>query len=90
MHWDDFNTRVTIPVLDESISVCETECEAKNMKANKACVPDSPTLGIFNMLFCPWLLVFTMIFNNIFSGGIFPAAWMRANMFNIYKKTQEV
>ncbi len=86
MSWDDFNTRVTIPLLVEPISVCETECEARSMKANKACGQDGITPGIFKMLPGPWLFVLTTKFNSIFSGAVYPAAWTRAKMFNIYKK----
>ena len=70
---EELNTRITIPVLDDPIRVLETECEARNMKANKACGPDGLTPGIFKMLPGPWLLVLTTIFNSIFSGGIYPA-----------------
>ena len=64
---DDVISRVTVPVLDEPVSVFETKCEARNMKANKACGPDGVTPGIFKMLPMPWLLLLTTIFNSIFS-----------------------
>lgn len=40
-------TNVTIPLLDDSLSPAEVECQAKRMKVDKGCVqdgltPDSP------------------------------------------------
>ena len=78
-----------MPVLDEPISVFETKCEARNMKANKACGTDGLTPGVFKMLPMPWLLLLITIFNSIFSSGNYPVAWTRAKMFTIYKKKRQ-
>lgn len=74
MSWGDFSIRVTVPVLDEPKNVCETECEARILKANKTFGPDGFTPGIFKMLPGLWLLVLTTIVNSIFSEGVYPAA----------------
>ena len=72
--------------MDEPVSVFETKCEARNMKANKACGTDGLTPGVFKMLPMPWLLLLITIFNSIFSSGNYPVAWTRAKIFTIYKK----
>ena len=45
MSWHDSDTRVTVPVSDESISVCETEREVRNMEANK-CVAGAAVVAV--------------------------------------------
>ncbi len=80
------STDITIPVLDDSISLAEVENQVKRMKANKACGPDGLTLGVFSMLPAQWLLAITSLFNTVFMSGMYPVSWMRAIMFTVFKR----
>lgn len=84
--WNDFTAQVTVPVLDEPVTVLEIECGVGIIRASKVCCPDDLTAGVFKMIPALWLLVLTIIFNSIFSRGIYSASWTRAKIFSIYKK----
>ncbi len=80
------STDVTIPVLDDPISLAEVENQVKRMKVDKACGSDGLTPSVFSMLSGQWLLAITSLFNTVFMSGMYPVSWMRAIMFTVFKR----
>lgn len=52
----EVTTDVTIPILDEQISVVEVQEQIKRMHLDKACGPDGLPPGVFTLLPVQWLL----------------------------------
>lgn len=77
---------VTVPVLDDPILAAEVDSQIRKMKVDKACGPDGLPPGVFAMLPPAWLLTLTTLFNAVFTSGVYPASWMRAKLFTVFKR----
>lgn len=82
----EVTTDVTIPVLDEQISVAEVQEQIKRMHPDKACGPDGLPPGVFSLLPAQWVLAIVTLFNNIFVSATYPCSWIKAKVFTIFKK----
>ena len=82
---NDFATNVTIPVLDNDITLDEVIQEIRMLKHDKACGPDGISPGIFKLLPAQWIYFIVSLFNAIFSGS-YPASWHSARMVTLFKK----
>ena len=82
----ELQTDVSIPLLDEPISVWEVSQQVKRLKPNKACGPDGLAPGIFKVLPITWLVTVAFLFNCIFSSGCYPLRWATAKLFTIFKR----
>lgn len=80
------DTDLTIPILDDPITVHEVEQQIQRMKRDKACGPDGLTPGVFSMLPPHWILSLVTLFNNVFFSGQYPISWTRAKMCTVFKK----
>lgn len=58
----DFNSNVTIPILDDPITPEEVQQQIKRIKPDKACGPDGIPSGTMKMLPAQWILIFTTLF----------------------------
>ena len=82
----DFQTNVTIPVLDDDITVNEVFYEIQKLKQDKACGLDGISSGIFKILTAQWIHFVLSVFNAVFSSGSYPLLWQSARMSMIFKK----
>uniref|UniRef100_A0A0P4VRG8 Reverse transcriptase domain-containing protein n=1 Tax=Scylla olivacea TaxID=85551 RepID=A0A0P4VRG8_SCYOL len=82
----EVTTDVTIPVLDEQISVAEVQQQIKRMHPDKSCGPDGLPPGVFSLLPAQWVLAIVTLFNNVFLFGSYPCSWIKAKVFTIFKK----
>lgn len=82
----NFDSNVTIPILDSQISPEEVQLQIKQLKPDKACGPDGVPPGILKMLPVQWILTLTTLFNTVFSQGRYPVEWSRAKLIAIFKK----
>ena len=57
----EVTTDVTIPVLDEQISVAEVQEQIKRMHPDKACGPDGLPPGVFSLLPAQWVLAIVTV-----------------------------
>ncbi len=68
------------------ISPLEVHYQMNGMKVDKAC---GPAAGIPPHVFSPrsaqWIITVATSFSNISTAAIFPQAWIRAKVFEIFK-----
>lgn len=68
-------TDVTIPVLDEQISVAEVQEQIKRMHLDKKCGPDGLPPGVFSLLPAQWVLAIVTFFKNVFVSATYPCIY---------------
>ncbi len=70
----DFSTDVSIPLLDDPISLLEIQQQEKQLKPDKASGPDVVSPGIVKLLPVQWIMYMCVLFNNILYSGSYPLA----------------
>ena len=83
---EEYHTDVHVPVLDNPFSPIEVSDKLDDLDSNKACGIDGVSPGVFRMLPDEWIIIVTLILNNIFINALYPSSWATAKMFMIYKK----
>ncbi len=77
---------VTIPVLDDPVSLPEVTAQVSKIRADKASGPDGIAPGVFKLHPVQWLIIITTLFNTVFTTARYPSLWTRAKLFTIFKK----
>ena len=75
-----------VPVLDTSFTPIEVSDNLDKLDSNKACGIDGVSPGVLRILPDEWIIIVTLILNNIFLNALYPSSWAIAKMFMIYKK----
>ena len=83
---DLVTTNITVPVLDDPISVNEVIEAIKGLKSNKASGPDGVSPGVFKCMPDSWVNSLTILFNQVFEEGIYPKCWSLSKLSVLYKK----
>ena len=84
---NEFRTNVTIPILDDDITIDEVSKQVVHrLKHDRACGPDGISPGIIKILPARWTYFILMLFNSVFSSGCYPVSWQTARMVTIFKK----
>ena len=79
-------SHVTVPVLDDPISVKEKTDTIKLLKPNKTSGPDGVSPGVFKYLPESWVNSLTYLLNQVFEGGTFPNCWTFSKLSVLYRK----
>ena len=81
---------IAVNDLDHEISIGEITLAIKNLKGNKSCGPDGIPPEFYksiNDLLSPVLVI---VFNYIYTNGVFPRSWCTGLIYPIYKNKGEV
>ena len=83
---NDYDTDIYVPILDDPIEPAEVDhVLKKQIKSNKGPGLDGLSPLIFKYLPVQWILMLTVILNNIFYAG-YPASWTFSKVKMLFKK----
>ena len=85
--WPTVVNQVSIPVLDDPISVTEcSEVIQKQLKPGKQAGPDGNSPGAFHLLPVEWIVFLATLLNLVFTSSSYPLAWSKAKLSMLFKK----